>query len=389
MTRPLHLALITLLALPGSAVASPHDRAAAPAAAVQETTCDGNFHIVHELGGDGELYDLDFAGPNDGWAVGFDYENDSDDQNRGVETLSHGPQERPWVVRFGPGNFESITPPHELGMQLLSVEAVAPDAVYAAGYRFMRRGRSDTIVYRWDGASWLVMDTPSPGVRAYLKGIVAVSPSDMWAVGHFSRRGEYGSRTLVLHFDGMQWKRVWAPSPARFPTLTAVDSVSPDQVWAVGGKGTSRPLVLRWNGNKWRQVKVPRRIRGSFEGVDVVARNELWASGRHVVRYAERRWRRARTPDLRGGETYLDVAAGSDDVWSVGHRFVLRPYETVIPLAVRRSAGEWQRTSFEGNRYGLIEAVALDHIGAAWAVGETFDPEGPDVGDVIERACSP
>jgi hypothetical protein len=356
-----------------------------PAGAVaQGGNCDANFHIVHELGGSGELYDIEFSAPNEGWAVGFDYANDEN----GVATLSHGPQERPWVVHFDHDSFESITPPHESGIQLASVEVIASNDIYAAGYRFMPRRRAETVVYHWDGIAWARMETPSPGVRAYLRGVVAVAPTDIWTVGHFSRRGEYGSRTLVLHFDGTEWERFRAPSPERFSTLNAVGAASPGQVWAVGGKGTSRPLVLRWNGTEWLNVQVPHRIGGTFEALDVVARNELWASGRRIVRYADRQWRLSKTPDLRGSETYFDVAVAGGEVWSVGHRFVLRPYETVIPLAVHRSGGEWQRASFEGDRYGHIDGVALDSTGAAWAVGETFDPEGPDVGDVIEKACS-
>ncbi len=83
---------------------------AAGVASTQEESCDGNFQVVHKLGSSGGLHDLDFSAANEGWAVGFDYENDS---NR-VAAFSHGPQERPWVVRFDQENFEFITPPMNL-----------------------------------------------------------------------------------------------------------------------------------------------------------------------------------------------------------------------------------------------------------------------------------
>lgn len=359
---------------------------AAGAAAAEGEICDGNFQIVHELGSAGELQDLDFSAANEGWAVGFDYENDP---NR-VAAFSHGPQERPWVVRFDQDSFEFITPPHELGTVLTSVDVIASDDIYAAGYRFLRRRRAETVVYHWDGAVWSRMQTPSPGDRAYLRGLVVLAPTDVWAVGSFSRPDEDASHSLVLHFDGTAWERVPSPSPGRFSELNGIDALTPRQVWVVGGRGwtgASRPLMFRWNGTEWRNIRVP-EVAGVLQGFDVLARNELWASGRQVVHRLDGRWWVAKTPDLRGSETYFDVVAVDNEVWSVGHRFVLRPYETVIPVAVHRTSGQWQRASFEGDRYGGIEAVALDSTGTAWAVGETFDPEGPDVGDVIEKACS-
>ncbi len=267
---------------------------------------------------------------------------------------------------------------------------IAPDDIYAAGYRFLRGQRAETVVYHWDGAAWSRMQTPSPGDRAYLRGVVALAPTDVWAVGSFSRPNEYASHSLVLHFNGNAWERVPSPSPGRFSDLNAIDALTPRHLWVAGGRGwrgASRPLTLRWNGTEWRTIRVP-KIAGVLQGLDVVARNDLWASGRRVVHRLHGRWWVAKTPDLRGSETYLDVVAFGDEVWSVGHRFVLRPYETVIPLAVHRVDRQWQRASFEGDRYGGIEGVALDSTGSAWAVGETFDPEGPDAGDVIEKGCS-
>lgn len=127
--------------------------------------------------------------------------------------------------------------------------------------------------------------------------------------------------------------------------------ISPDDIWAVGaGPGRHRPLVLHFDGTKWSKTEFP---------------------------------------DSRGWERLNDVAGTPVQAWAVGSSGIFRPYETSVPLAARSIGDEWQHVSYEGDEYGSFEAVTLDDAGAAWAVGQTFDPEGSSLGDVIEKACAP
>jgi hypothetical protein len=135
-------------------------------------------------------------------------------------------------------------------------------------------------------------------------------------------------------------------------------------------------------------VKAGLRTEGQLEGLEVVGPRELWASGTFFLFHRTNgNWVIRETPDPRGSELYVDMAVDGGNEWAVGQRFVKTPYETTIPHAIYQDPLRWRRAEFEGDNYGEIAAVALDPTGAAWAVGQTFDPEGPDVGHVIERAC--
>jgi len=79
-----------------------------------------------------------------------------------------------------------------------------------------------------------------------LFGIVADSPTDMWAFGsYFAADGSGHQMTLLLHWDGTAWSI--APSPDPKPT-SFVDDVlfggvvtAPGSVWIVGSEDTAAP----------------------------------------------------------------------------------------------------------------------------------------------------
>lgn len=159
-----------------------------------------------------------------------------------------------------------------------------------------------------------------------------------------------------------------------------------------------RPLALRWNGAEWTRQRFGLELPGnqSLHGADVVSPADVWAVGAGpgrdrplVIHFDGKQWSESDFPNSRGWERLNDVVGTVSEVWTVGESSIRQPYEAHIPLAGRWIGGEWQRVSYEGDEYGGFEAVTLDDAGAAWAVGETFDPEGSDLGDVIERACAP
>lgn len=357
----------------------------------QTTTCDGNFHLVHALGSV-SLSDVDFGGPGDGWAVGFDYPDAG--------------RERPLVVRFDDDGFEKMTPAHDSdnrGMRLQGVAALAPDDVHAVGYIFPERRRDGTqaIAFHWNGSRWAKLDVPSPGDHAWLNAVSAAGPHDVWAVGHYEKGDAF--RTLVLHYDGSGWSRVRSPSPSGWwKMLNDVDALSANQAWAVGSftgrYGRERPLALRWDGTEWKRqlfgLEFPRSQK--LLGVDVVSPHDVWAVGVGpgrdrplLLHYDGTGWSKSEFPNARGWERLNGVAGTVAQGWVVGQSSILKPYETSVPLAARWVGGQWERVSYEGDDYGGFEAVTLDETGAAWAVGHTFDPEGSSLGEVIEKACMP
>jgi len=170
----------------------------------------------------------------DAWAVG-DFLNAS-----GVfQTLTEHWDGTSWSI---------VTSPAGPGLQneLLGVTAVSSSDVWAVG-----DSGSGTLIEQWDGTSWTVVPSPSPaGTLANpLFGVAAVSATDIWAVGQ-SQNGTSGiPSTLIEHWDGTSWSIVASPSPGSAATLSgaAADPAS-GQAWAVGnlrptGGGATQTLT--------------------------------------------------------------------------------------------------------------------------------------------------
>jgi hypothetical protein len=152
--------------------------------------------------------------------------------------------------------------------------------------------------------------TPNVGKFDLLRGIAAISPRDVWAVGiHLAGNSE---RALVEHWDGMRWRVAGVPQPATFHVdLNAVTAVSATDVWAVGGtvsrRAHLRTVIEHWNGRAWAVVAAPQRPHGrdSLSAVSASAATDVWAAG----------------IDSRGGKSFRtlieDVCPGTADRWSV------------------------------------------------------------------------
>src|SRR5207248_4313678 len=101
---------------------------------------------------------------------------------------------------------------------------------------------SQTLVLHWDGSSWSIVPSPSPGSSNYLRGVAAVSSNDVWAVG------DYSGGTLVLHWNGAKWSIVPSPGTAQ---LKRVAVVAANDVWAVGNYYNNgvQTQIEHWDGS--------------------------------------------------------------------------------------------------------------------------------------------
>ncbi len=84
-----------------------------------------------------------------------------------------------------------------------------------------------------------------------LTGVAATSDSNAWAVGTYSH-GSVG-RTLIVRWDGSSWKIVPSPSPGGRPgesVLTGVAASGACSAWAVGYYDSAavpaQTLALHW-----------------------------------------------------------------------------------------------------------------------------------------------
>ena len=92
-----------------------------------------------------------------------------------------------------------------------------------------------------------------------LTGVAATSAANAWAVGYAGRL--FGSKVLLLHWNGAKWSRITGPAVLTGAgALTGITVVSAKDAWAVGyyrNAGHDQTLVLHWNGTAWQRVSSP------------------------------------------------------------------------------------------------------------------------------------
>ncbi len=259
---------------------------------------------------------------------------------------------------------------------LTGVTVVAPDDVWVVGGR-----TTDTrhaLVVHWDGSTWTIEPTPglTDGTSASgLDAVDAVSPDDIWAVGHTKSPNSTVKMTpLLLHYDGIAWTEQPGP-PQVTGELTDVDLLTADEGWAVGTAG-SRPLILRRTGGNWLQASAPpTSAPSSLASVFATSQTDAWAVGTQlrdgrsaalVLHWDGVRWSEVAVPAGHGDETLSDVAASSaSDVWAVGTQCALLCTSRVLHL----TAAGW-RPEAAAAEATLTAVVALSPTDV-WVFGQS------------------
>ena len=171
--------------------------------------------------------------------------------------------------------------------ELHSVAAVSPVEVWAVG-TYGTEEYALTLIERWDGTKWTHVASPSvPQFSNHLYSVAATPDGDVWAVGA-SHRGTDVWQTLVLHkpAGSSDWSIVPSPNVAVITSLNGVVALSDSNVWAAGeysrgtkGKG-SQTLLMHWDGKAWTVVPSPNPTQNSsLTSVIALSPNELWAAG--------------------------------------------------------------------------------------------------------------
>jgi len=142
-----------------------------------------------------------------------------------------------------------VTLPPDPGLELANLDDVAvlsAGNVWAVGYYNNDSNVFDTLVVHWNGKKWSQVASPNPGVGAnYLSSVVAVSASNIWAVGTYSteENDSVGNKTLVEHWNGKTWSMMKDPGPVGTSGLSAVDATPTTSPWAVGEYGLSSRVL--------------------------------------------------------------------------------------------------------------------------------------------------
>jgi hypothetical protein len=226
---------------------------------------------------DNQLFGIQVVSANDVWAVGA-HSNDA-----GIfQTLIEHWDGSAWSVVSSPnsGQYNNV---------LRDLAVVSASDIWAVGYYDDQAAvHSRSLAMHWDGAAWTLVPVPAVG-SGYnvLNSVDADAPNDVWAVGNYSTLGG-GNRLLAMHWDGSSWTVTPFPSlDADFSTLLGVDILSPADVWAVGSAQyyytySSTALAVHWDGTEWRQVRMPSTTSHAYPSlysVSALNSQDAWAVG--------------------------------------------------------------------------------------------------------------
>ncbi|PWU03301.1 MAG: hypothetical protein C5B51_19140 [Terriglobia bacterium] len=172
--------------------------------------------------------------PSDIWAVG-----DQVAPNVPVLTLTEHWNGSAWSVAPSPNPVTGS----DLDQNVLNaVVSLAPNDVTAVGFTLdFNAQRVLTLIEHWNGTSWSVVPSPNPstasGALNKLTSVAALSPSNIYAFGFFANSSTGGQTlSLALHYDGVSWNTISAPTPARAQQLFGAAALSSTrELWSVGG----------------------------------------------------------------------------------------------------------------------------------------------------------
>jgi hypothetical protein len=233
---------------------------------------------------------------------------------------------------------------------------------------------------------------PNVGVQENVLLAVSMPPggTTAWAVGYYVS-GTFQQRTLIQHFDGTSWSVTPSPSPGALQNiLFGVAAISDAEVWAVGGEqdrnGLWHTLTERWNGSDWTVVDaVDAGSNGNqFYAVKAIAANNVFAVGQQagaafpngalVERWDGQAWTVVSSPaDGSASALPLGVTATPSSVTLVGQQETdTAPYTTYV-AAGKPGHPSIQTTPNVGVGENDLFAAATANDGSTWTVGWNID----------------
>jgi hypothetical protein len=133
--------------------------------------------------------------------------------------------------------------------------AVSANDIWVVGYHLAIFGVNQVThptILHWDGASW--SDSPVPMLsreNTYLYSIVVLGADDAMAVGFYDTGPPFPKiHTLVERWNGLEWSLMQSLDPGEHNYLYAALAVFPDDIWAVGemveGEIIDQTLIERY-----------------------------------------------------------------------------------------------------------------------------------------------
>jgi hypothetical protein len=167
--------------------------------------------------------------------------------------------------------------------QLYGVSCRGPKFCMAVG---TYGGDDWTLATAWNGHTWSIIPSPSPGGTAHsrldvLNAVSCTSSSFCAAVGRYSPRKSFNDEPLAEIWNGKAWSFTPTRKFSLEGDLYGVSCLSATRCVAVGSRGTVT-LVESWNGKTWSVVPSPSLTTNSvLEGVTCRGAASCVAAGSH------------------------------------------------------------------------------------------------------------
>jgi alpha-tubulin suppressor-like RCC1 family protein len=186
--------------------------------------------LVAPAGGTGSFNEIYAATQTDVWVVGTIEEAAGNKQS-----LIENWNGKTWTIVPSPNPF----PESQFGYDSLSaVSGSGPDDIWAVGYDFpdSDTGHIVPLLAHYNGTTWTAVSPPRLQGDVQMSAVADASPTDVWAVGAdvFPPLSHPGALAVALHYNGRAWKAVKVPAIGdkwedNLPT--AVTIAAPDDVW--------------------------------------------------------------------------------------------------------------------------------------------------------------
>jgi hypothetical protein len=175
-----------------------------------------------------------------------------------------------------------------IGFNAVSADSV--NDVWAVGTASVAAGAAFTgpAALHWNGQTWSIIPAANTATHVTLRGVTALSPTNVWAAGNTSTRGsDPRFIATVEHWDGTSWSILPSPNSATHNVGTAlygIAAVSPNEIWAVG-VDNSATLTEEWDGTSLKIVNSPNpgNVSNGLAGVTALGDGTVAAVGSQIT----------------------------------------------------------------------------------------------------------
>jgi hypothetical protein len=179
---------------------------------------------------------------------------------------------------------------------LQGVDATGSTDAWAVGWGSadVTSAAASPVALRWNGISWRSQPPPVTA-NTTLNAVEALTPTNVWVAGQTLSGFYY--QPYVAQFNGTSWRRIATPTLDSGGHLLDIVALSPSNIVAIGVTGTSRlPLVLHWNGSSWTRETASIPI-VTLAAAAAVGPNTFWVVGNRfeLNAYEERTFTMVRT----------------------------------------------------------------------------------------------